>query len=299
MAHERTRCIVVLSSKSAGSSALQNLLTANGRVRHVRRTRHNENETLYWTKAASLLGMPQVKMADSEVPIPARRAGVELRRFLRDNVCGYAPPDDDRELVFGGWAALCREYAPVFLEKTPHHLHQRSALDLILECERILDDVDFMLVGLVRNPMDALYSMWMRRRETPEVHQFEWLEAYRNLQRLSSARPDLVTVVRYEDMVADPAVLAPVCDFAGIRVPEAGYMHARSLAKWRTDRGYGFVMASAVASLAREYGYGDEETSNDSVSGWPIRRRLIRWPYIAARPARIQARAIRKRMRDR
>jgi hypothetical protein len=300
LAHERTKCIVVLSSKSAGSSALQNLLTSSGRVRHVRRTRHNEHETLYWTKAASVLGLPQADMADSEVPIPARRARRELERFLRDNVGGgFEPPTGDRELVFGGWAALCREYAPVFIEKTPHHLHQRAALELILECERTLDAVDFMLVGLVRNPMDALYSMWNRRRETPEVHQFEWLEAYSNLRWLASERPDLVTTVRYEDMVVDPSVLEPVCAFAGIDVPDRGYMHGRSIAKWRDDPGYGFVIDPEVASLAREFGYSDDEVRNEPAPGWSVRRRLVRWPYIAVRPARIRVRAVRKRVRER
>lgn len=300
MAPDRLKCVVILSTKSAGSSALQNLLTAGGRVRHARWTRHNENETLYWTKAASVLGLPQVDMADSEVPIPARRARAELARFLRENLDGgYEPPLDDREFVFGGWAALCRQYVPVFLEKTPHHLHQRSALELILECERTLGDVGFLLVGLVRNPMDALYSMWSRRREIPEVHQFEWLEAYENLKWLSSRRPDIVTVIRYEDMVRDPSVVAPVCEFAGTDVPGPGYMHARALAKWRSDRHYGFVLDDAVASLAREYGYSDGDIENDPVRGWPLRRQLVRWPYIAIRPARLRARAARKRLRER
>ncbi len=299
MAHERTKCIVVLSSKSAGSSALQNLLTSGGRVRHVGRTRHNENETLYWTKAASVLGMPQVNMADSEVPIRAGRARRELVRLLRDNVPGYTAPRDDRELVFGGWAALCRQYTPVFLEKSPHHLHQRSALSLILECERVLDDVDFAIVGLVRNPMDALYSMWSRRREEPEVHQFEWLEAYRNLEWLTLERPGLVATVRYEDMVEDPSVLRPVCEFAGIDVPGGGYMHGRSIAKWRSDAGYGFVLDPEVASLARRFGYADEQMRNEPSRGWVVRRKLTRWPYIAVRPARIRVRSLRKRWRDR
>ena len=300
MAQERRKCIVILSTKSSGSSALQNLLCRDPSVRHVEWTRHNENETLYWVKAASVLGRGQVDMADSEVPIPRGRARGELVQMLGRNLgADYRPPSDDRELVFGGWEALCERYAPVFLEKSPHHLHQRSALELILERERSLDRVDFHIVGLVRNPMAALYSMWRRRREIPEVHQFEWLEAYRNLRWLESERPDLVSVVRYEDLTDSSEPLLPVCRFAGIELPQPGYIHGRALAKWRSDGHYGFGLEHRVAELARTFGYRDEELSNDAAPGWPVYRQLMRWPHLAFRPVRLAVRGARKRMRDR
>lgn len=323
MTNAGPRCVVILSSKSAGSSALQNLLCETGRVRHVRWTRHNENETLYWVKAASVLGLPQVDMADSEVPITSRRARRELELFLSVNLNeggtvsatpGYAAPAvspdaprgegggesvDTKAALFDSWVALCRAYEPVYLEKTPHHLHQRSALDLMLECRSERPEVRYHFVGLVRNPMDALYSMWHRRREIPEVHQFEWAEAYRNLREVEDELGEDLTVVRYEDVIADPAVLRPVCEFAEIPVPEKGYLHARSLAKWRKDARYGFVLDGSVAELARGYGYADEELANEPTPHWPLHRQLVRVPYRAVRPVRLLGRAARKRLRDR
>jgi len=48
-------CIAILSEKSSGSSVLQRLIASFARRKTREATRHNEDETLYWTKAASIL----------------------------------------------------------------------------------------------------------------------------------------------------------------------------------------------------------------------------------------------------
>ena len=103
--------IIILSEKSSGSSACQDLLSEFADIRHVSRTRHFENETLYWTKAASILGRRQRKMVDSEVPIPPERARSDLIELLRDNLDDYQPPDSDEKLIMDGWRRLCRQHA--------------------------------------------------------------------------------------------------------------------------------------------------------------------------------------------
>src|SRR5688572_10490344 len=102
----RPRCMQILSSKSSGSSALQALLCSFGNGRHVSHTRHGEFETLYWTKAASVLGLPQVRLPDSEVPIPPDSALRDLRTFLSQNVPGIDLPADHSQLIFDGWREL-------------------------------------------------------------------------------------------------------------------------------------------------------------------------------------------------
>jgi hypothetical protein len=213
---ERTKCVIVLSSKSAGSSAVHDLLASHPQVRPLSKTEHYENETLYWTKAASILRLPQVNMLDSEVPFSPRRARAALIRLLTDNLTAYTPPTDNEELIYGGWRLLCQAHAPIFLEKSPHHLHQWSALALLLECMRRLPEVDFRIVGLVRDPMDTLYSMWTRWRSIPEHHQYEWLTAYQNLVRLRTILGSQLLSVRYEQIVAEPACLQGLFDFIGV-----------------------------------------------------------------------------------
>lgn len=261
------RCIVILSDKSSGSSALQTYLVRFAGGRHVEKTRHNEHETLYWTKAASLLSLPQEIMLDSEVPLAPERARADLLALLRDNLGREPSADDDRALVFCGWRALCQRFAPLFVEKSPHHLHQWSALELLLECMEATPDVAFLAIGLVRNPLDTLYSSWLRWGADPRPNQYEWLRAYRNLQRLARDVGSPLVVLRYEDVVRDPARLDFVHAFAAApRPPESrGFLRADSIQKWRSDRRFRLALDPEVTMLARELGYRTVELRTPAV----------------------------------
>ncbi len=276
------KCIVILSSKSSGSSACQALLSRFADVRCVAHTRHFENETLYWTKAASILGMPQSRMLDSEVPIPETQARRDLVQLLVDNIEHFEPPGNDRDLIFQGWQALCETYSPIFLEKSPHHLLQWSALELILECVAKLSKVDFFFIGLVRNPMDVLYSAYTRWKTPPEKLQYEWLDSYHNLSRFASLVGERIQVIRYEDMVHDPESLNLVLRFmhgdGNYHLP-SDFFHERSINKWRKDHLYGFSLAPEVYELAREFGYTHGELHNKSYRLWPLQRTLARSAY--------------------
>ncbi|MEE8601610.1 sulfotransferase [Euzebya tangerina] len=281
-ANEQTpaKAVVLLSTKSSGSSVVQDVLASTGRIRHVEHTRHQQHETLFWTKAASVLGRPQRDMLDSEVPIPPERARQDLIRLLADNTDDLPSdmPSDDDGLVFEGWRRLVEAHRPVFFEKSPHHLVQRPCLALLVEAMERVPSIEMQLVGLVRHPMDTLYSAYRRWRTPPEALQFEWAEAYRNLQWLSSTRPDHVQVIRYEDVVADPGVLAPVTRFCGVDDArlDAGRLHAGSIGAWRTDGRFGFTPDRSVVELAGEFGYDPASMTNEPSRTWPVRRRVER-----------------------
>jgi len=258
------RCIAILSDKSSGSSALQSYLVRYARGRHVEKTRHNEHETLYWTKAASLLSRPQEKMLDSEVPLAPERARADLLALLRDNLGSMPAASGERDLVFRGWRALCERFAPLFVEKSPHHLHQWSALELLTECMDASPEIAFLAIGLVRNPIDVVHSSWRRWGSEPEANQHEWLRAARNLQRLAGVLGPRLAVLRYEDMVRDPGRLDFAHAFAGVpRSPESrGFLHGDSVQKWRRDPDFRFVLAAPVRTLALELGYRPEELAS-------------------------------------
>jgi hypothetical protein len=279
------KCIVILSEKSSGSSACQNILATFADIGHVAHTRHYENETLYWTKAASVLGFPQLDMLDSEVPIAAGQARAELIALLRDNIDNYEPPGDDRELIFGGWKRLCRQHRPIFLEKSPHHLCQWSALELLLACMREAEDIDFLCIGLIRNPMDTLYSQFRRWRSRPEALQYQWLAAYRNLLRFKELAGDKLIIVRYEDMAASLDCLQPVFAFCQVAATDADrhYFHRKSLLQWTRDPRFGFSLADEVIELAKQYGYREGELRNGKKPLWPLYRETLRAGYNAAR----------------
>lgn len=281
------KSILILSNKSSGSSAVQKLLAQAADLKCVEKTRHFQNESLYWTKAASILGLPQIDMLDSEVPISPPQAKADLIALLQENLPNYQVPADEQALIFDGWRQLCEQYQPIFLEKSPHHLLQMSALSLIVSCmEKLAGQVDFLLIGLVRNPMDVMYSAFRRWKTPPEQLQYEWLTAYENLRKLAVELGDrnpnspfnpnpngqLVTI-RYEDLADSLAPLAPVFDFCETSPsPDAQRLNRNSLLKWQQDSLFGFNLAPEVIELANAYGYSEADLLNKSSALWPLYR---------------------------
>ena len=287
MSKQRSKCIIILSEKSSGSSACQNLIHDITGAKYITKTRHFENESLYWTKAASVLGMEQLRAQDSEVPIGRGRAKKDLLNLLQSNVPGYVAPAEDRAMIFEGWKRLCESHGPIFLEKSPHHLYQWSALQLIQECMVKYPEIDFLIVGLIRNPMDTIYSQFKRWRSVPEKVQFQWLSGYQNMRRLKAALGEKMVIVRYEDMVSSLDCMMPVFRFCGLGPGDipANTLYRDALRKWKSDRRFGFAMAEPVKQLARSYGYSDRDLENGIGKAqamiWPAYRSSLRILYKA------------------
>lgn len=264
-----TKNLIILSEKSSGSSVLQGLLADCSEIRNVEKTRHFENETLYWTAAASFLNLPQIKMVDSEVPMRRSQARRELEALIVDNLqCEIPEFDDPREFVFWGWRELCHHYAPVFLEKSPHHLCQWSALELILEFSDRTDDVDVRFIGLVRSPMDTIYSQYDRWRSPPGRVERQWVIAYDNLKRLKAMLGERLSVVRYEDLVTSSQTIRQIIEDLGLDYSGDAkeILHKSSLRKWDRDSRFGFSLSEETIELAQEYGYTREELLNEGSS---------------------------------
>lgn len=225
-------------------------------------------------------------MLDSEVPISADSARKDLVQLLTDNLSAFDIPSDDKELIFDGWIQLCRKNSPIFLEKSPHHLYQWSALELIMEAIQWNKDVDWLLIGLVRNPMDVLYSAFRRWRIDPEKLQYEWLVSYQNLRRLADMLPGKFFTIRYEDMVSSADFLRPVFEFCDVAMDElrTPYFHDKSIHKWKEDRLFGFELDKTVLELAKTYGYAEDDLVNTGNLMWPVYRRAARAQYKVVSP---------------
>lgn len=275
----RHKCVIILSAKSSGSSACQNFLCKSGIVKHLTKTRHGENETLYWTKAASMLGINQISMLDSEIPISKVKARKDLMELLNDNLDSYEPPEDDKVLIFEGWKKLCIKYSPVYLEKSPHHLLQWSNLELITEFVNKEKDIDIHIVGLIRNPMDTMYSAWRRWRTLPEKNQYQWKTSYENLLSLKEVLKENLHIIRYEDMISERECLEKEFEFMGQRerFDDQDYFHKKSISKWKEDNYFGFKLASEVIELAKEFGYKEEDMRNKATWIWPYYKIVARY----------------------
>ena len=286
----KKKCVIILSEKSSGSSACLKFLCKETQLRSVKHTRHFENETLFWVKAASVLDKPQLDMLDSEVPLPKAQARRELVDMVTQNVPGFSLPETDRALVHEGWRALVEAHSPCFLEKSPHHLCQWSALELIADSIEQNPDVDFLLVGLIRNPMDTIYSQFDRWRHTPGEMEKQWRTAYQNLQRLPElVGEERVVQVRYEDMVRDPAThLQRVFEFCGVAEAriDADYLHDRSLQRWRDKSWFGFMLSEETLAFAEALGYHRHEMQNTPATLWPLASHVLRLQYRLIKPVK-------------
>ncbi len=294
---KRPKCIIILSAKSSGSSALQRLLAEHNKISNVKHTRHGRNETLYWTKAASVLNMPQRNMLDSEVPIPAAKARKDIETLLHTNLENFTSPSSNESLIFEGWKSLAMQHRPIFLEKSPHHLLQWSSLELIQQCIEKCPEVDFLLIGLVRNPMDVLYSIWSRWRTHPEKKQYEWKAEYENLLKSKQLFGDKLVTVRYEDITKDIDSLEKILAFAGIRPDDMdkNYFHSKSLAKWKSDKFYSFNLTEDVISLAEQFGYEKSEMLNTQKNAlWTPYKHIVRSYHKTWIPVRRSLRSLKQ-----
>jgi hypothetical protein len=276
----KLRCLIILSERSSGSSALQNFLVKFTKAQHVKNTIHYEFETLYWTKAASILGKPQINMVDSRVPFKYEQAKSDIIQLLQENLNVFDVPDTDKELILNGWRALCQQFSPVFLEKSPHHLCEWSALELMIDSFIEMEDIDYLIVGLVRNPLDTIYSQFRRWYSIPEKIEKQWIIAYQNLLNLKKRIPHKLVIVRYEDLTTSIKPLSSILDFCGVNDQiEENFFYSHSINKWKDDRLFGFSLSSECINLAKKFGYHKSELMNKSYFCAPLIHHILHFLY--------------------
>ncbi|WP_219899072.1 sulfotransferase [Pontibacter ummariensis] len=230
---------------------------------------HHENETLFWTKAASVLGLQQQKMHRSQVPYSSTKALDSLRQFCKANnadaLQGGCPTKGS---IFSCYKSLIAQYQPRFVEKSPHHLYNESNLDLIREfISQFKDEIDFKVIGLVRHPLSVIYSGWDRWKYDCGKFEKEWFISNRNL--LDYKQDLAIDLVRYEDLVEENGAfmhrvlgLEPVSDDFAFR--------RSSLEKWKSDEKFGHTMRDETVKLAEKFGYANFETAEDKLT-WKIK----------------------------
>jgi hypothetical protein len=290
----RKKILMVLSSKSSGSSAMQHYLTFNYGAHFIPHSEHFEHESLFWTKAASILDLPQEPMYHSEVPIPPSQAMDGLADLLKKNKIETTLSQQTRkEEFFELFFKLCKNTGFPVVEKSPHHLFNASNIQLILDFkEYIAPRADVVLIGLVRNPIDTVYSAWTRWRYDCRAFEHEWFATYDNLRELKKKRND-VAVFHYEEISRSTQKLDEFleCSCGLKKISDSYSFNEKSLHKWKRDGLFHYTLSEEVDKLARKLGYENEDlvlTKNVSLK-WTIREILhgwwVRWKQLVRRSA--------------
>jgi len=273
---------MILSDKSSGSSILQAVLADYPQI-NVLEPGNFHCESRYWMYAAAILDSVRQPPMQYSHEFPARKkwALKRLNLIMEKGKTGRVFHKNSEKSEFhAGWLELCRSHAPVFLEKSPHHLHSRAALELILEFRLKYSQVQTRFIGLIRNPMDTLYSMYRRWYAIPENRQFEWLRAYRNLEWMKAqVGKDLLTV-RYEDLIGNPATLGKICTFCGIEYPRGSDCFSpEPVHRWKKDPWWGFEPAQKIKRFAGRYYNLCDLVPASSLKLWPVIRLLKKPGY--------------------
>ncbi|MDB2576738.1 sulfotransferase [Planctomycetota bacterium] len=271
--------VILLSDKRSGSTQFERELCRHSKVQHVEYCSHSYNETHHWLKAAVLLDAPERLFAEGK-RYPNYGSKKNVRAYVVDQIIGNVPdfkaPDDDRELIFSGWEAMCDRLAqPVFFEKSPQHLAHWNSLSLLLQWSQSTK-FNVKFIGLVRNPAAVLHSAWELFGTPPQTRQDGWVSIHRNLLAFQSMVPDGNYLgVAYEDMVSHPQdCFERVLKFIGLENDPAvgAEVHGKSLEKWRTNTSFSFTPNSAMRQMALRFGYDASDITPDMNSNESPRR---------------------------
>lgn len=283
MSENKIDVIYILSEKSSGSSFLFRSLRDGLGVTKYPKTHHFESETLYWTKAASILDRPQISMLASAVPYEKERARRELKRFLDTNLTPPLVYESDEEMVFNGWYALIKEYGPVFIEKSPHHLLQWSVLELMLEFEqRYSHLVKCHYVGIVRNPRDVFLSQFRRWNVTPEKLENQWILTYMNWQKFAALPhvKDHAELIKYEDLARAPKlIIESLCNKMAVPCKFHGLEGSKKSKASKHHFLFGYQFSQSVLTLTNSQGYAQESVQGKSSFKWKFYRLYISYIY--------------------
>lgn len=268
--------ILLLSDKSSGSTIFQYELLKHPEISGAKYTSHNDHETLFWVKAAVLLGRPKSEFFNSEYPFHKGYARKSIIDIVTKNVDGFEVPEDDEKLIQSGWEALTQAHQPIFFEKSPHHLNHWASTRLIIDY--VNKNPNVKVIGLTRNPLSVIYSTMSRWFVNPIERQYKWDYTYQNLIKAQQLIPkEQFHLVNYEDLIQKGQIVyKDLCEYLKIDYhSEMGKgVHQKSKEKWKHDESFEIPLDNGVKMTAAYFGY---EFPNASRSNLQPKFNINKW----------------------
>jgi hypothetical protein len=173
--------------------------------------------------------------------------------------------------LFDIWDEVLKRRGPIVIDKSPQYLGSKMALRLLLMYKEERKR-DVRIVGLIRDPRDAITSQYVKWHlvqekktgiiDSPERREQKWLAKYYNLEFVQKKVPDML-MVKYEDLVNDrDYTVKQICKYCGIQYQSGMDAHVvpthigrhetstnRKVVKWRGNLSVDFQ------EHMKKYGY--------------------------------------------
>ena len=256
--------IILLSDKSSGSTVFQYELLNHSEISPVDFTTHNDNETLFWLKAAVILKKPKTLFFENKYPFPRSYALNSLKNFIKRNTNLSDFKLHNENDIHHCWRALnVRKKTSIFFEKSPHHLNHLASVYMILDYANKFKDV--FIIGLVRDPRSVINSTVNRWFTNPNIRQYKWLKSYENLIIFENLYVNENYIrLKYEDLVKAPETkLREIVLELGLKWEDTlgNLLHGKSEKKWKRDN-FNFIFNYSVILLSDYFGYDLENQKN-------------------------------------
>jgi hypothetical protein len=267
------KVIILLSDKRSGSTFFQEMLKGRNEISSVKFTPHSNGETHFWTMAATILD--DDKMNKQTIFNKYNGYGnVSVTRTLLNRLLLENGVELDREIltvedIFYYWEKLIESVNSLFFfEKSPQLIASFPAVLLLVKWLKITQKEVF-IYGLVRNPFAVMNSAYELFGTNPELRQFGWLDAYRNLFFIKGLLDEhAVEIIRYEDLVDEPALIfGQISSRLGIDVWDSkSFKSIRpdSVNRWQNSSLLNNGLNMYVEILANFVGYHNHIGSGDS-----------------------------------
>ena len=266
----RKTVVILISDKRSGSTLFQRELLKHPDLNTLSYSPHTYLESHHWLKGAVMLNKKDGIEFGGNAVYKGYGPKANARKYMEDCILGNIPeyilPCNDKDLIFGGWEALCERYArPVFFEKSPQIVAHKSALSLMYDWYQ---NTDFRVkfVFLMRNPMSIMYSAYQLFYTDPESRQYGWLSLMNNMLEFASKIQQADKIwVKYEDLVDDPKNTFKVVQrFIGLSIKDdvGSEAHRGSKKKWVDDENFAFQFNDEIKEFIFKLGYSNEDIYN-------------------------------------
>ena len=251
------KLIILLSAKRCGSTAVFNMFQNHPDVKIFHDNQKINNwEIQFWSLANyAIKGNPTQFI---------RRLKKSISKLNINNVT-------NKKKVFDVMDQIFKKFGPVLFDKSPQYLGNKDAINLLVEYSK-KRKVELKLIGLIRDPKDALmsqYILWNKYIPNDSLERREklWIKQYQHLKELKKKYK--LFFFNYENFSYNPyEVGKKIFKFCKLNFNESTIKHIRPISIGRFNNSIFFKekkkwkWSKEFENHLKEYNYHNNKTSS-------------------------------------